>query len=276
MLGIPMKLIHNTIMSAALSVFLFGCSSSSVNKSCQIPDHDHDDDYIHAPITLHPSIMYKGPNNDVGYTNVYTRYKNLDRLYYNPSFYLVDGSLLQHMNPHDKDSNQVTVDRAYDDWLFFQMGLHYTDCENQSDSCLNSQDAYAYHISNGSHILDHDRAGLISAFGKNEINGKVVESDDFVQFDFESYELNHNATFKINELAEFLKRYPTRKIVVNGSSDAYGGVIYNKNLSRHRAESVVNKLKALGVPIGQIIVSWKGEYKSGFGPKFRIAEINYD
>lgn len=64
----------------------------------------------------------------------------------------------------------------------------------------------------------------------------------------------------IPSAAEWCKKYPEKKILVEGYADKETGnpkdnLIYSKN----RAEEVARQLKALGVPESQIIVKWYGD-----------------
>lgn len=53
---------------------------------------------------------------------------------------------------------------------------------------------------------------------------------------------------KIDELAAFLKKYPTTSIEIQGYASKVGRAEYNLNLSRHRAENVRNLLIEKGIP----------------------------
>ena len=51
----------------------------------------------------------------------------------------------------------------------------------------------------------------------------------------------------IDQLAAFLNKYPTRKVVVEGHTDSRGSEAYNMTLSQHRAESVRSAIMARGI-----------------------------
>jgi outer membrane protein OmpA-like peptidoglycan-associated protein len=60
-------------------------------------------------------------------------------------------------------------------------------------------------------------------------------------------ELNYNAMRNLDKLAEFLKKYPTRNILVEGHTDSRGSESMNLTLSQNRADSVRNALVSRGV-----------------------------
>jgi OOP family OmpA-OmpF porin len=78
-----------------------------------------------------------------------------------------------------------------------------------------------------------------------------------VRFEFNKAEIQTEYTDHLEEVAEFLMRYPETKMVVEGHTDSVGSMEYNEDLSQRRAESVkqfmvdeygirANRLKAVG------------------------------
>ena len=58
---------------------------------------------------------------------------------------------------------------------------------------------------------------------------------------------------------EFLKRWPTTKIMVEGHADSRGTNEYNLALAENRADAVRDYLVSLGLPNDRVTVVSKGE-----------------
>jgi outer membrane protein OmpA-like peptidoglycan-associated protein len=69
----------------------------------------------------------------------------------------------------------------------------------------------------------------------------------------------------IDQLAEFLKRYPQRRVLIEGHTDNIGNEDFNIKLSQQRAEGVRNLLVSKGVAADRITAR-------GYGPKYPIVE----
>ncbi|MFH4357056.1 OmpA family protein [Vibrio diabolicus] len=69
-----------------------------------------------------------------------------------------------------------------------------------------------------------------------------------ILFDNDSALINQIFKNKIDELAAFLKKYPTTSIEIQGYASKVGRAEYNLNLSRHRAENVRDLLIEKGIP----------------------------
>jgi len=63
----------------------------------------------------------------------------------------------------------------------------------------------------------------------------------------------------IDQLAAFLNKYQTRKLVVEGHTDSRGSEAYNMTLSQHRADSVRSALVARGISPERITTKAMGE-----------------
>lgn len=63
----------------------------------------------------------------------------------------------------------------------------------------------------------------------------------------------------IDQLAAFLNKYPTRKVVAEGHTDSRGSEAYNMTLSQHRAESVRSALLARGISPDRVVAKGLGE-----------------
>ena len=69
----------------------------------------------------------------------------------------------------------------------------------------------------------------------------------------------------IDQLAQFLKTYPRRRVLIEGHTDNTGNEDFNVKLSQQRADSVRSLLVARGVAPERIATR-------GHGPKYPIVE----
>jgi outer membrane protein OmpA-like peptidoglycan-associated protein len=82
-----------------------------------------------------------------------------------------------------------------------------------------------------------------------------------VLFDAGKVEVAPGAQRSIDKLAEFLKAYPRRNVLIEGHSDNTGAEDFNVKLSQQRADAVRDRLIAQGVSAQRIRTR-------GYGPKF--------
>ena len=85
----------------------------------------------------------------------------------------------------------------------------------------------------------------------------VLQGD--TNFEFNKDQLLPNAYPVLNDLAETMKKDPDKRWQVVGHTDAIGSDSYNMDLSRRRAQSVVNYLVSQGVKSSQLEVVPMGE-----------------
>jgi outer membrane protein OmpA-like peptidoglycan-associated protein len=76
--------------------------------------------------------------------------------------------------------------------------------------------------------------------------------------------LSPDANKSVAKLAEFLKKYQKRDVLIEGHTDSVGKDDYNLTLSRNRADSVKYKLVGEGIEAGRITTV-------GYGKKFPLA-----
>jgi outer membrane protein OmpA-like peptidoglycan-associated protein len=76
--------------------------------------------------------------------------------------------------------------------------------------------------------------------------------------------LSPDANKSVATLAEFLRKYQKRDVLIEGHTDSVGKDDYNLTLSRNRADSVKNKLVGGGIDAGRITTV-------GYGKKFPLA-----
>ena len=90
-----------------------------------------------------------------------------------------------------------------------------------------------------------------------ELNKRAPLAD--VLFGYDSVELNETARALLQKHMEFLKRWPTTKIVIEGHADSRGTNEYNLALGENRADAVRDYLVGLGLPNDRVTVVSKGE-----------------
>ena len=70
---------------------------------------------------------------------------------------------------------------------------------------------------------------------------------------------------KVDELVSYMKANPAAKVVVTGYADkGTGTAAYNMKISRMRAESVADALRAAGISADRISVDAKGDTEQPF------------
>jgi len=79
--------------------------------------------------------------------------------------------------------------------------------------------------------------------------------------------LSPDANKSVAKLAEFLKKYPTRNVLIEGHTDSVGSDAFNLALSQQRANSVKARLVADAVDAARITTV-------GYGKKFPVASNN--
>jgi peptidoglycan-associated lipoprotein len=98
---------------------------------------------------------------------------------------------------------------------------------------------------------------LFNAMSLDELNKKGVLTDAF--FALDSTELSSESRGAIQKNSDYLKRWTSTKIMVEGHADSRGTNEYNLALAERRAGAVRDYLVSLGVPADRITVVSKGE-----------------
>ena len=78
-------------------------------------------------------------------------------------------------------------------------------------------------------------------------------------------EVGPGAQRSIDKLAEFLRAYPKRNVVIEGHTDNLGNEDFNVKLSQQRADAVRDLLTARGISPQRIRTK-------GYGPKFPVVD----
>ena len=88
--------------------------------------------------------------------------------------------------------------------------------------------------------------------------GLLVTLGD-VLFAFNKAELSAQAAPRLDKLANFLRQFPDRKLLIEGYTDSVGGDSYNQELSDRRAQAVRDALVQRGVDTSRITARGYGK-----------------
>ena len=98
--------------------------------------------------------------------------------------------------------------------------------------------------------------------------GMLVTLGD-VLFESGRAEVKPGAQNSLGKLADFLKQYPTRHILIEGHTDNVGAASYNEALSQRRASAVQAALTGMGVPANRVTTA-------GYGKEYPVAANTTD
>ena len=82
-----------------------------------------------------------------------------------------------------------------------------------------------------------------------------------IYFDLDKYDVREEFRPVVEAHANYLRKNPGRKVVVEGNTDERGSREYNLSLGQKRAEAVKKMLQLLGVPESQVEAVSFGEEK---------------
>lgn len=122
---------------------------------------------------------------------------------------------------------------------------------------------------NGASIEDRNGAGVASVTADGVSGSGIAELTDpssilsrrSVYFDFDSFAIRSDFSSLVEAHAEFLKRNPEMRMMIQGNTDERGSREYNLALGQKRAEAVKRALVVLGVSDNQIESVSLGEEK---------------
>lgn len=98
---------------------------------------------------------------------------------------------------------------------------------------------------------------------ETKIPKKAVASQpivlDNIFYDYNKWDILAESRPELEQLANFLKQYPTMVIELSSHTDARGNDAYNKKLSQRRADASKNYLVSIGITADRIVSVGKGE-----------------
>ncbi len=89
-------------------------------------------------------------------------------------------------------------------------------------------------------------------------HGMVLTLGD-VLFDTASATLTRDAMRPLDQLADYLKAHPERRVTIEGYTDSQGSETMNLALSEQRATAVLDALRDRGVPVDRLVARGMGE-----------------
>jgi peptidoglycan-associated lipoprotein len=98
---------------------------------------------------------------------------------------------------------------------------------------------------------------LFARMTLDELNAKGVLADVF--FAYDSVELNAAARTILQKNTDYLKRWASTKVMVEGHADARGTNEYNLALGERRAGAARDYVVSLGIPVDRVTIVSKGE-----------------
>ena len=97
-------------------------------------------------------------------------------------------------------------------------------------------------------------------FGRKSVDQLNAERPlDDVYFDLDKAEIRDDGRSSLQKDADWLKKWGSTRITLEGHCDSRGSAEYNLGLGSRRATAVKDYLVNLGVPAGRIVVVSKGK-----------------
>ena len=106
--------------------------------------------------------------------------------------------------------------------------------------------------------LEQQLQQIKSANVQEDARGTVLTMGD-MNFDLGKATLKSSADQTLNGLLQVLKQNPDRNVVIEGYTDSSGPAAFNQQLSRERAQEVVNYLVSRGINRERLIAKGYGE-----------------
>jgi general secretion pathway protein A len=98
----------------------------------------------------------------------------------------------------------------------------------------------------------------ISSPPAGQPDGVTNDQSSIIYFEHNSNEISQGAYQTLNNIVKFTSQRPDLKITITGFTDSYGNPVYNKQLSKFRADMVKNYLIGQGVSPSNIEAIGKG------------------
>ncbi|MBP7901623.1 MAG: OmpA family protein [Spirochaetes bacterium] len=134
----------------------------------------------------------------------------------------------------------------------------FTVRKNSSYSVEITAEGYAYHKETIETAFGNDSATKTVYLQKGKIKEGYTFSADNIYFDSGSAKIRPESLIALERLYDFMKNNSGVKIEISGHTDNLGGLNYNLELSRKRAEAVAEYLFARGVKKNRITLKGYG------------------
>lgn len=105
---------------------------------------------------------------------------------------------------------------------------------------------------------------IIEIEGRHTERGILVTLGD-VLFEFNKADLLPTAQPRLDKLADFLRQFPEKRLLIEGYTDAIGSERYNLELSQRRAEAVKTALVRRGIEPARMVAE-------GYGKAYPVAD----
>jgi len=120
------------------------------------------------------------------------------------------------------------------------------------------------------HYMDKQQQEMEDALAQEQENHDIevqrlkdeslkIDISSEISFDFGSAGLKSAFMPTLQKVSDILVRYPRTVIHVVGHTDSVGSEAYNMDLSRHRAQSVVNYFALQGISQSRLVAVGRGE-----------------
>jgi len=175
----------------------------------------------------------------------------------------------------DKDGVVNSKDKCPTTPMGAKVNQHGCELDDDKDGVVNSKDKCPTTPS-GAKVnqhgceLDDDKDGVVNSIDKcpDTIYGATIDNhgcavtvDLHINFDTDSSIIKNTYENKIEEFANFLKKYPSVKAKIEAHTDSTGSQKYNEKLSQRRANSAVKALVDLQIDANRLEAIGYGELK---------------
>lgn len=268
-----MRKLSGLFTPALVCLLLSACSSSPDDAGCNEDPLSRGN----SASNMSYADLFPAPANLTGFENIHDRYSNLETLYFTVDFYFVDGSLLVNNADH-----ALINPGEYNHWLVTQTGKHYKITNGENDvrlALISKRNIDAKKIlSDLPEDYRHSVRSVSTKSKQTSEGNKVVamHNGKKVYFAHDSDSVAHKESMTLQDVKEYLIEHPGKVLLIRGRADSSGTDVYNQGLSKRRASSVKNELVKLGIKPERVQISWSGEFGSGIGAEFRVAELDYE
>jgi outer membrane protein OmpA-like peptidoglycan-associated protein len=175
-----------------------------------------------------------------------------------PAYLAAQTARLAQVRAKSKSEDaRVAAGQAERDRILLQAQTQATDNARVTAAiALDQRDQAAQQAANLQAELDQLKATQTA-------RGLVLTLGD-VLFDTGKAELKPGAERKLDQLAQFLKDHPDRRVEIDGFTDSVGSDSYNEQLSLNRADSVKDALMGRGIDAARVTTE-------GFGKEYPVA-----